>query len=626
MNEAERPGGGSNLSAAWRTAARPAAALGCIVAGLLVARFTRSIWLAGLLLLGLPLIWRTVVNLVRGRFAADVVATLAIVAALVLGQPLAGLVIVLMQTGGEALERFAAGRASRAVAQLEAEAPRTAHRVERDRTVDIPVDQIAIGDRLLVRPGEMIPCDGVVRSGTSSVDTARVTGEPLPRAAGSGTPLTSGMINLEGPLELEATATAATSLYHQIVELVRTAEASKAPIQRLADRAAVWFTPATIAVCLVTYLASTDPLRVLAVLVVATPCPLLLAAPVAMLGGINRAARHQIIVRHGGALESLARADIAVFDKTGTLTLGHPAVDRVTPLPPFTELDLLRLAGAVEAGSGHLLARTLTEAAEARVGKLPPAADVVESAGRGVTGEVEGRRVTIGALTLIAEWEREAAPVLERLEDGASLRAYVAIDHQPAGTVSYADRIRPTAAPAIRGLRQLGFDQVTILSGDRAANATAAGKPLGITQAVGDLRPQDKVAYVARLGKQGRRVLMVGDGANDAPALTAASVGVALAAHGGGISAEAADVVLLADDLTRVPEAVAIARHTMKIARQSIGVGLGLSGVAMIVAGFGFIPPTIGALLQEAIDAAVILNALRAMRPGSDEQRLHREA
>ncbi|HEV8196155.1 MAG TPA: heavy metal translocating P-type ATPase, partial [Gemmatimonadales bacterium] len=504
-----------------------------------------------------------------------------------------------------------------AVRALEAEAPRIAHRKRAGGIEDLPVGAIAVGDLLLVRPGEMVPCDGVVRTGTSHVDTSRLTGEPVPVSAGPGTELPSGAINLDGPLDLEATALAAASLYARIVELVRTAQASKAPLQRMADRYAVWFTPLTLAVCGVTWLLSSDPLRVLAVLVVATPCPLILATPVAIIAGINRAARRQIIVRHGGALEAMAKVDAVVFDKTGTLTMGRPEVAEVRPVSPVTEADLLRLAGAVEQGSGHLLARTLVAEALRRGITLPAAEGITESAGRGVRGTTEGHAVAIGALSYIREVEPGAAEGLAGLHTDEALRAFVALDGRAGGSVSYADQVRPGAAAVVARMRELGFSRVILLSGDSMANAAAVAGDVGITEYAADLHPEDKVARVASLSGGRRRVLMVGDGTNDAPALSSAAVGMALAAHGGGIAAEAADVVLLIDDLARVPEAVEIGRRTVRIARESIVVGLGLSAAAMLVAAAGYLQPAVGALLQEGIDVAVILNALRAAGGGS---------
>jgi heavy metal translocating P-type ATPase len=576
-----------------------------------------TMWTGGLWIIGLPLLFRTTLGVFRGRFAADVVAALAILTAIVLDQPFAGLVIVLMQTGGEALEHFAERRASAAVRALEAEAPRRANRLVGDQVVDVEAEAIVVGERILARPGEMVPCDGVVVSGLAQVDVARLTGEPLPLRAAPGTELRSGSIILDGPLVIRVTAVAGASLYARIVELVRTAQASKAPLQRAADRYAVWFTPLTLLVAAAAWLVSRDPLRVLAVLVVATPCPLILATPVAIIGGMNRAARRQIIIRHGGALEALASVDTAVFDKTGTLTAGQPAVAAVHSVPPFSELELLRFAASVEQGSGHLLARTLVDAALARGIHLGTATEVTEAAGRGVWGMVDGRRVTVGAFSLVKERDPGATAVLSGLHDGgAALRAYVAIDGAAAGSVTYADRIRPDAVEVVAELRRLGLRHIVLLSGDHADNVAQVARAVNIQDIAADLLPEDKVSHVRRLAKASRRVLMVGDGTNDAPALSSAAVGVALAAHGGGIAAEAADVVLLVDSLGRVPEAVHIGRRTMRIARQSIVAGLGLSGVAMLVAAAGYLAPTPGALLQEAIDVAVIFNALRASRAG----------
>jgi cation transport ATPase len=361
---------------------------------------------------------------------------------------------------------------------------------------------------------------------------------------------------------------------------------------------------------------------VLAVLVVATPCPLLLATPVAVIGGINRAARRQVIVRNGTALELLARVDTAVFDKTGTLTHGRPEVTTVETLDGTATEPLLRAAAAIEMGSGHLLARSVVEEATHRGLAIPPATDIVEHAGRGVTGRVDGRRVSVGNRALVADLHPSVHTVLAAhvAPTNGGLRAYVALDGTDdaataTGVITFGDRIRADLPAFFARLRELGLARTVLLSGDHTENVAPIAAHLGITDARGDLLPDEKVAAVRALEASGRRVLMVGDGTNDAPALSAATVGVALAAHGGGISAEAAGVVLLADDVTRVEEAVRIGRRAVAIARQSIVAGLILSGAAMVVAALGFIPPTAGALLQEGIDVAVILNALRAAAP-----------
>ena len=613
------------LSVVPLSAARPPALalLALIVGGLLYLNDNTQHWTfwlhyGALILLGAPVVFRTLRGILRGNFAADVVAMLAIAVAVVLRQPVAGLVIVLMQTGGELLERYAEGRASEAVRELEAAAPRIAHRLNGDSatdTTDVPSESVKVGDFILVRPGEMIPCDATVREGSSSLDTSRVTGEPLPERVNVGAAVRSGVVNLQSPLVLTVTALSSKSLYAQIVELVRTAQSEKSPIQRIADKWAVWFTPVTIVACLIAWWISGDSTRVLAVLVVATPCPLLLATPVAVIGGINRAARRQIIVRNGTALELLARVDTAVFDKTGTLTIGRPEVAEVLAVRPDGADDLLRLAAALEIGSGHLLARSAVTAAEARGLTIPEAQKIVEAPGQGVSGIVDGRIVTVGSLALVRLHHPAAADALDHLHSNATgLRAYVAAGDEALGVITFADRIRDDLPAMFARLTTLGLTRTLLLSGDHTANVAPIAERIGITEARGDLLPEDKVRVVQQLEREGRRVLMVGDGTNDAPALSAATVGAALAAHGGGISAEAAGVVLLADDITRVAEVVEIGQHTVRIAKQSIIAGLALSGTAMVFAALGYIPPTAGALIQEAVDVAVIINALRAAR------------
>jgi heavy metal translocating P-type ATPase len=608
---------GAALRAAWR----PLFAAAVIALGLAArgagfdAALARVIWYVGLVVTGSAVVWQTVRGALRGQFAADVVATLAIVASVLVAQPIVGLVIVIMQTGGEALERYAEGRASDAVRALEAAAPRVAHRVREGRIDDVSVDDVVPDDVLLVRPGELVPCDAVVLEGTAHVDVSMLTGEPLPITASPDTRLMSGSANLDGALTVRALAPASESQYARIVALVRSAQASKAPLQRVADRYAVWFTPVTLVVCAIAFLVSRDWLRVLAVLAVATPCPLILATPVAVIGGINRAARRHIIVRHGTALERLGTATVAVFDKTGTITIGQPRVSHVFAADGRPVNCVLRLAGAVERSSGHLLARTLVDAAQATGLELPAASEVVESPGRGVAGTVDGHRVVVGARAFVLEHVADGGAEMRCLEpDTAGLRAYVAIDGKVAGIVEYADALRPGVSDVFRDLTDMGVRRIMLLSGDHAENARSVAAAAGIVEVQGDLLPEGKVAVVRGMVRSGESVLMVGDGTNDAPALSAATVGVALAGHGGGITAEAADVVILIDDLSRVVEAMRVSRRTMHIARQCIVVGLGLSAVAMVAAAMGAVAPTAGALLQEGIDLAVIVNALRASR------------
>jgi heavy metal translocating P-type ATPase len=596
----------------------PLSALALIVVGAVlhfaVSRsLAAEVWMIGLIVTGAPVVWGTLRAAGRGRFATDVVATLSIVGAVVLVQPFAGLVIVLMQTGGEALERFAEGRASRAVRELEAAAPRVAHRIVDGRVEDIPVSVVRVDDELLVRPGELVPCDGIVTEGESEVDTSSLTGEAEPVSAHAGTAMMSGTANGFGALRMRATALAAESQYERIVNLVRTAQASKAPLQRLADRYAVWFTPITLAVCGLAVWATHDWSRALAILVVATPCPLILATPVAIIGGINRAAKRHIIVRNGGALERLGTAHVAVFDKTGTLTIGKPRLQAVRVAPGFAHDDVLRLAAAVEEHSSHLLGRVIVDGARAAGLTIPPATESLEAPGQGVGATVDGQTVRVGARAFVLPYcDRGVidAAALERSD--ATLRAYVEIDGRLAAVIEYADEIRSELPHVLAELRAEHISRIVLLSGDHAPIARALAQRVGIEETYGDLLPGDKAGFIERLRAEGGTVLMVGDGINDAPALTAADVGIALAAHGGGITAEAADVIILVDSLDRVPEVISIGTRTLRIARQSIWVGLGLSGLAMLVAAFGGLPPAVGAALQEVIDVAVILNALRS--------------
>jgi len=575
----------------------------------------QRVWLFGLLVCGAPLVFNTAKGILRGRFAADLVASLTVIGSILLGQPLVGLIIVLMQSGGEALEKRAEGRAADALKALEDAAPRTLHRVRRGEIEDVPAERIERGDTILVRPGEMLGCDGDVVDGESHVDTSSITGEPVPLRVIAGERIMSGSINQESPFMLRVSAVARESQYARIVALVREAKASKAPLQRVADRYAVLFTPLTIGVCAVAFFISRDWNRVLAVLAVATPCPLILATPVAVLGGLSSAARKKILIRTGGALESLGGATAVLFDKTGTITIGHPKVDRIIATESFAEDEIVQLASAVEQGSGHPLAQTLIAEAKARGLMAPAATAVHEVPGRGVEGDTHGRHVIVGARSLIIARNPDTRFEIESLESNdkaPQLRAYVSVDGRLAGVIDYADQIRPGIRELVRRLKSAGVEHVLLLSGDRAGNARHVAESVGIDDWRGDMLPEDKVEVVKRFLHDGERVVMLGDGTNDAPALSTATVGVALASRGRGVATEAADVILLADDPSRLGDAIDISKRTMRIARQSIWAGLGISAIGMLLAAAGLLVPIAGAALQELVDLAVILNALRA--------------
>ena len=593
----------------------PAIVGGGLVAGLL-ARFPFQapgvagwIFLGTLLAGGGPLVLQTVRGMLRGRFAADIVAMLAIVTALALGQYFAGAVIALMQSGGEALERYAMGRASSSLEALLARAPKVGRRIRGGRIDEVPVSEIRGGDVLLLRPGDLVPVDGEVTTGSSAVDQSALTGEPLPLRAVPGMLLLSGSVNLDGALELRALRPAEESQYQQIVRLVEQARREKPPIQRLADRFAIWFTPATLAMCGVAWLFTGSAIAVLAVLVVATPCPLILATPIAVIAAISRAADVGVIVKTGAAIEQLGRARVVVFDKTGTLTLGHPTVERIEAMDGVPPDEVLRLAAAVEQLSSHHLGRAVADAGRL-VARLPIATDFLESPGAGVAGRVEGRVVAVGSSGFLSG---RGVLVPDVPDDHTS--AYVSVDGRLVGTIEFADRLRHQVPALMHRLAVQGVTDTVMLTGDRETAAEAVAAQAGIRTVRANLLPADKVAAVQELKRRYAGVVMVGDGINDAPALAAATVGVAMGEHGTAISAEAAVVVLMVDDISRVGEAMAISRRMRRVALQGIAVGLGVSVALMGIASFGLFSPALGAVMQEALDAAVILNALRVRWP-----------
>ncbi|HET9019282.1 MAG TPA: heavy metal translocating P-type ATPase, partial [Acetobacteraceae bacterium] len=523
-------------------------------------------------------------------------------------------VIALMVAGGNTLETFAEGRARREMTALLARAPRVAHRADDGQVTEIAVEAIRPGDLLLVKPGETLPVDGMLEDTAALVDESALTGEPLPVARSLGDALRSGAVNAGGPLRLRAAASAADSTYAAILRLVEGAQAERPPMARLADRWALAFLAATLLAAGLAWGLSGDPRRALAVLVVATPCPLILAAPVALICGLSRAARRGAIIKGGGALERLARARTALFDKTGTLTSGTPRVAAVEPMPGFTADEVLRLAASLDQVSQHVVARAVVAAAASAGLALGWPEDATEIAGGGVAGRVDGRQAMVGGAGLLAgsgfTLPRDGA--VARLAAAASAAAWVAVEGRIAGVLLLTDRLRPEAPRALRALRAAGIRRLVMVSGDRAATAEAIGTALGLDEVRAELAPADKIAVV-RAERASGPTLMVGDGINDAPALAAADVGVAMGARGAAAAAEAADVVLLVDRLDPLAAAVASAVRARRIALESIVAGMGLSGLAMLAAGLGHLPPVFGALLQEAIDVAVILNALRVL-------------
>ncbi len=568
------------------------------------ARAAHVLWTVVLLAVIVPLAVDVVRRMLHGQLGADVIALLAVGGSLALGEFEAGLVVALMLSGGELLDKRAFRRARRELSALAARAPAVAHRHDGARLVDVPSGDVVTGDRLLVLAGEIVPVDCTLESGQAVLDEAALTGEPLPARRGPGEEIRSGASIVGEAIEVRALRPAAASTYARIVRLVEQAEADRPRTARLADRAAVVFLPITLAVAGLGWAVSGSAVVALAVLVVATPCPLILATPIAFVSGLARAARRGIVLKGGTPLERLGAATVVVFDKTGTLTTGHPQVAEAAD-------DVLAVAAAAEQRSAHPLAAAIRAEAGERGLVLPPADSFVESYGDGVEARVDGRQVRVGRAAFAgAAPDGHAAP-------GVAV-VWVAIDGRLAGAIHCSDVLRADAAAVVERVRTAGARPV-LLTGDAAAVAAEVGRATGIADVHAEATPEAKAGVVSELRRAGEVVVMVGDGLNDAPALAAADVGVALGATGSTISSDAADAVVLVDDLGRVAEAIEIGRDTLAVARTGIFVGMGLSAALMVVAAFGGISPLHGALAQEAIDVAAILNGLRALggRDGS---------
>ncbi|MGC5015723.1 heavy metal translocating P-type ATPase [Streptosporangium sp. DT93] len=550
-----------------------------------------------------------------GRLGVDAIAVLALAGALAVGEYLAGALIGVMLATGRALEDYALRRARRDLTALYERAPHSARRYRDGVPGLVGVDQVCPGDLLLVPPGETVPVDGVIATGPALLDESALTGESIPVKRTTGQSARSGVVNAGSAFDLRATRTAAESTYAAVVRLARQAEADSAPVVRLADRFAAWFLPAALLLAGAAWLLSGQPVRAVAVLVVATPCPLLLAAPAAIASGLSRTARHGVVVKGGGSLERLGQARTLIVDKTGTLTAGRPRVVDVVAAPGVRADDLLRWAAAVDQMSSHVLAAAIVAAARVHRAELPQPTAVVERPGTGTAGVVQGHRIEVGKATTSSTsspWER--AQRARAALDGA-MTVWVGVDGETAGVILLRDAVRPDAARTLRRLRTAGIERVVMLTGDRAEVAESVGTVLGVDQVLAEQSPADKVRAVRQEAARAVSV-MVGDGINDAPALAAADVGVAMGARGSAASTQAADVVLTTDRLDRLADAMDVARRSRRIAVQSAGAGMALSLLAMIVAAAGALPPAPGALLQEVIDVAVILNALRALRPG----------
>ncbi len=602
----------------------PAIALGSILAGGALwltgkGSWADIAWAVGAVVVLVPLVISTGRALSRGDVGVDAIALVAIIWALALGEFLAAAIVALMMSGGAALEAWAEGRARRELRLLVARAPRIAHRYVGDTLAEVPVGVLVPGDLVSVRAGEIVPADGTVASREAVIDESALTGEALPVTIWSHGHVRSGTANAGDAFDLRVTSPAAESAYAAIVRLVRAAEVDRAQFTRLADRYAAYFLPFSLAVAGLAWFASGDPTQGLAVMVVATPCPLILAAPIAFVAGLSRAARAGIIVKGGGALERLGAAKTVLLDKTGTLTLGQPEVERIIAYDQRDPDEVLRLAASVDQMSTHVLAESLVAAAAEQGLALALPSGINEDPGRGIVGTIGSSSVAVGS----SAWLERNGYTGVRAEareqdhgDGAGrAKILVGIDGALAAVIVMGDRLRPGANTLARELQGVGVTHVALVTGDRIEIADEVAREAGIETVYAEQTPEGKLDVVrsVRDRPEMRNVVMVGDGINDAPALALADVGIAIAGKGATISSETADVVITVDNANRIALAIGIGRRSLHIARQSVIFGLGLSVVAMVVAAFGYLPPVWGALFQEVIDVAVILNALRAL-------------
>jgi heavy metal translocating P-type ATPase len=586
----------------------------CLVLALLGYKQPATIGVIAISIIAiLPEAREMIKTLMSGQVGVDIIALVAIGASLLLGQYVAAAVIVIMLTGGNALEEFAKNRARKELDSLLKRKPTIAHLLVNGEEKEVPVDQVKVGDSILLKPGDMIPVDGKIYKGFTSVDESAITGESLPENKKSGDEVLSGSINLDGVVEIHATKISKESQYETIIKLVSEASTKKSPLVRLADIYSLPFTILTFTLSGIAWFISGDPVRALSVLVVATPCPLLIATPVAIVSGMSRAASRGVIIKSGGVLEQLSRLKAIAFDKTGTVTQGKPTVMGVDPCEGTTKDELLKIAASVEKFSTHILAKVVVDTAEKQKLNLYKVSKSKEIPGKGITAEIKGKKVYVGSFALLKDSGIDVnSPICVGHSEQENTALYVASGNKYLGSISFVDPLRPEAKQTIADLKSSGVKNFIMITGDRKQVGEYIGNQLGITKVESEVLPADKVNILLAEKKKFSPIAMVGDGINDAPVLAASDVGVALGAKGSTAASEAADAVIMQDDLGRLDELVSISKRSVFIAKQSIFTGMGLSSILMVFAVAGFIVPVAGAFMQEAIDVIVILNALRA--------------
>lgn len=568
-------------------------------------------WILGgtALLSALPLVWGMIEDLRTGKYGIDLLAATAIITSVILREYWTAIIIVFMLTGGESLEDYAERRARIELDALLTRAPKKAHVLRGRKILDIAVKEVRVGDKLIVKPGEIVPVDGIILDGETSLDESSLTGESLPVTKKVGDDLLSGALNIEGAITIRAVHSAEDSQYEQIIKLVKSAASTESPFVRLTDRYSIPFTLISFAIAGSAWAISGEPIRFLEVIVVATPCPLLLAAPIALISGMSRAAKHGIIIKTGSALEKLAAVRTIAFDKTGTLTHGTPVVGVITNFKPFSAKEVLAAAASLEESSNHILAHAIVTAAKEKNLKIVKAKQLQENPGHGLTARVGKQHVVAGKLDFMKQ-HGISIPSDFKTDTIKSTVTFVGIDGKLAGVISFTDELRAESKPMLAHLRKLGIKNFLMVTGDNKAAAASVAKKLEINQVVDEALPADKVRALEEATP--RPVAFVGDGVNDAPVLTASDVGIALGARGSTAASESADVVIMLDDVAHVSQAVEIAQRTFAIAKQAILIGIGMSIVLQMIFFTGRFRPALGAALQEVVDVSVIFIALRA--------------
>lgn len=541
-----------------------------------------------------------------GKYGVDILAITAIVATLLVGDYWASLVVLIMLTGGDSLEDYASHQASRELRSLLDNSPQVAHRIDGEEISELAVDEVQVGDLILVKPGELVPVDGRVVAGVSSVDESSLTGESKPIEKKLHDELMSGSINGDAALRFKVTKSAKDSQYQTLVKLVKESEAKPAHFVRLADRYAVPFTLIAYVIGGVAWFVSKDPVRFAEVLVVASPCPLILAAPVALVAGMSRSSRNGVVVKTGTTIEKLARAQSIAFDKTGTLTEGKLSVEDIhVTAGDFSKEELITYVASAEQESSHILARSLVAYAKEEKLTLFPVADLEEVTGEGIRATINGKKIRVGKASFVGS-------TIELSNEHTAV--YVSLDDQSIGYITFTDIVRRESADTIKQLKELGIKKTIMLTGDHQSIANEIASEVGITEVHAECLPEEKINVLKSLSEEDRPGIMVGDGVNDAPALAVADIGIAMGAHGSTAASESADAVILKDDLSRVSEAVRLSQDTMRIAKQSVLIGIVICVVLMLIASTGIIPALLGAALQEVIDTVSILSALRARK------------